>query len=134
MNIFKVSILVYTLFLVGCVHNNEKKLNTEPSIETKETLFSAKGILLHKEKNTGLLLINNKTPKKNDYLLELNTLVDKYSSDLIVIDLSKVNKKKLKPGQRIEIWFEELKESNPPKTTVKKYKTITLFPLIFQLS
>ncbi|WP_368931170.1 DUF3221 domain-containing protein [Bacillus pumilus] len=125
MNIFKVSILVFTLFLVGCVHNNEKKLNTEPSSEKKEILFSAKGILLHKEKNTGLLLINNKTPKKNDYLLELNTLVDKYSSDLIVIDLSKVNKQKLKPGQKIEIWFEELKESNPPKTTVKKYKTIT---------
>lgn len=57
--------------------------------------------------------------------MELNTLVDKYSSDLIVIDLSKVNKQKLKPGQKIEIWFEELKESNPPKTTVKKYKTIT---------
>ncbi|MFI8624536.1 DUF3221 domain-containing protein [Bacillus altitudinis] len=125
MNIFKVSILIFTLFLVGCVHVNEKKINTEPSSEKKETLFSAKGILLHKEKNVGLLLINNKTPKKNDYLLESATLVDKYSSDLIVIDLSKVNKRKLKPGQKIEIWFEELKESNPPKTTVKKYKTIS---------
>ncbi|PCK12215.1 DUF3221 domain-containing protein [Bacillus safensis] len=36
-------------------------------------------------------------------------------------DLTKVDSKKLSQGQTIEVWFDELQESAPPKATVKKY-------------
>ncbi|MGE6628491.1 DUF3221 domain-containing protein [Bacillus pumilus] len=73
---------------------------------------------------TGLLLINNKTPIKRDYSLDTPLLVDKYKHDLIIMDLTKVDTKELSQGQTIEIWFDELQESFPPKATVGKYNII----------
>ncbi|MEK4397835.1 DUF3221 domain-containing protein [Bacillus sp. FSL K6-2860] len=87
------------------------------------TPFSKKGILLSKEE-TGLLLINNKTPLKSDYSLNTHLLIDKYKHELIIMDLSKVDTKELAQGQTVEIWFDELQESFPPKATVEKYKII----------
>ncbi|MFS0654938.1 DUF3221 domain-containing protein [Bacillus sp. 179-C3.3 HS] len=118
------SIVIISFLLVGCVHGHFKKANTAPMQDIKDTTFSVRGILLYKKENVGFLLIHDKVPKKEDDFLEPNRLIDKYQSDLIVMDLSKVNTKKLKPGQKIDIWFDELKESLPPKTTVKKYKLI----------
>ncbi|MGA3854134.1 DUF3221 domain-containing protein [Bacillus pumilus] len=89
----------------------------------QQHLFQKKGILLCKEE-TSLLLINNKTPLKSDDSLNTHLLIDKYKDDLIIIDLTKVDSKELSQGQTIEIWFDELQESFPPKATVEKYKII----------
>ncbi|MDR6746791.1 hypothetical protein J2W90_000912 [Bacillus pumilus] len=56
--------------------------------------------------------------------MNTNLLIDKYKDDLIIIDLTKVDSKELSQGQTIEIWFDELQESFPPKATVEKYKII----------
>ncbi|KIL14029.1 hypothetical protein C2W59_02285 [Bacillus pumilus] len=40
------------------------------------------------------------------------------------MDLTKVDTKELSQGQTIEIWFDELQESFPPKATVEKYNII----------
>ncbi|NOL36560.1 DUF3221 domain-containing protein [Bacillus safensis] len=37
-------------------------------------------------------------------------------------DLTKVDSKELSQGQTIEVWFDELQESFPPKAKVEKYK------------
>ncbi|KPN15004.1 hypothetical protein AKG37_17125 [Bacillus australimaris] len=95
-------------------HNHQNKTTTS---------FSKKGILLRKEE-TNLLLINNKKPLKSDDSLNTQLLIDKYKDDLIIIDLTKVDSKKLSHGQTIEIWFDELQESFPPKAMVEKYHII----------
>ncbi|WP_391509960.1 DUF3221 domain-containing protein [Bacillus safensis] len=95
-------------------HNHQNKTTTS---------FSKKDILLRKEE-TNLLLINNRTPLKSDDSLNTQLLIDKYKDDLIIIDLTKVDSKKLSQGQTIEVWFDELQESSPPKATVKKYHII----------
>ncbi|EDW23595.1 conserved hypothetical protein [Bacillus pumilus ATCC 7061] len=56
--------------------------------------------------------------------MNTHLLIDKYKDDLIIIDLTKVDSKELSQGQTIEIWFDELQESFPPKATVEKYKII----------
>ncbi|MFJ5671579.1 DUF3221 domain-containing protein [Bacillus safensis] len=43
------------------------------------------------------------------------------SNDFLCSDLTKVDSKELSQGQTIEVWFDELQESFPPKATVKKY-------------
>ncbi|MGE6632267.1 DUF3221 domain-containing protein [Bacillus sp. NPDC077027] len=122
----KILVVLFTVLLVGCNHINENKTDTETNKEKKEISFSEKGILLYKDEKFGLLLINNKIPEKSDYFLQSDILVDQYNLDLIVIDLSKVNDKELIQGQKIEIWFDALKESKPPKATVKKYEIISI--------
>lgn len=37
-------------------------------------------------------------------------------------NLTKVDSKELSQGQTIEVWFDELQESFPPKATIEKYK------------
>ncbi|TYS31123.1 DUF3221 domain-containing protein [Bacillus pumilus] len=119
---FRLVILIFLLLLVAC---NFPKGNIKDSYNQNKTTapFSKKGILLCKEE-TSLLLINNKTPLKSDDSLNTHLLIDKYKDDLIIIDLTKVDSKELSQGQTIEIWFDELQESFPPKATVKKYKII----------
>ncbi|MFD4418069.1 DUF3221 domain-containing protein [Bacillus safensis] len=39
-------------------------------------------------------------------------------------DLTKVDSKELSQGQTIEVWFDELQESFPPKAKVEKYKNM----------
>lgn len=54
--------------------------------------------------------------------MKTHLLIEKYKNDLIVMDLTKVDSKELSQGQTIEVWFDELQESFPPKATVEKYK------------
>ncbi|WP_189318251.1 DUF3221 domain-containing protein [Bacillus sp. NMCC4] len=119
---FRLVILIFLILLVAC---NSPKGNIKDSYNKNKTTapFSKKGILLSKEE-TGLLLINNKTPLKSDYSLNTHLLIDKYKHDLIIMDLSKVDTKELSQGQTIEVWFDELQESFPPKVTVEKYNII----------
>lgn len=63
-------------------------------------------------------------PLNSDDSLNTHLLVDKYKDDLIVMDLTKVDSKELSQGQTIEVWFDELQESFPPKATIEKYKII----------
>ncbi|MFS3913600.1 DUF3221 domain-containing protein [Bacillus australimaris] len=116
---------VFLLFLILLVACNSPKDNIKDSYNKNKTTapFSKKGILLRKEE-TNLLLLNNKKPLKSDDSLNTQLLIDKYKDDLIIIDLTKVDSKKLSHGQTIEIWFDELQESFPPKATVEKYHII----------
>ncbi|MGD6830182.1 DUF3221 domain-containing protein [Bacillus pumilus] len=116
-------IMIFLILLGGC-HSTTKGNIKNPHNQNKiATPFSKKGILLYKGE-TGLLLINNKSPKKHDDSLDTPLLVDKYKHDLIMMDLTKVDTTELSKGQTIEIWFDELQESFPPKATVEKYKII----------
>ncbi|MBB6604093.1 DUF3221 domain-containing protein [Bacillus pumilus] len=116
-------IVIFFILLGGC-HSTTKDNIKNPHNQNKiATPFSKKGIVLYKGE-TGLLLINNKTPIKRDYSLDTPLLVDKYKHDLIIMDLTKVDTKELSQGQTIEIWFDELQESFPPKATVEKYNIL----------
>ncbi|MED0867263.1 DUF3221 domain-containing protein [Bacillus safensis] len=117
---FRLVILIFLILLVAC---NSPKDNIKDSYNQNKTTasFSKKGILLRKG-GTNLLLINNKTPLKSDDSLKTHLLIEKYKNDLIVMDLTKVDSKELSQGQTIEVWFDELQESFPPKAKVEKYK------------
>ncbi|GLF82239.1 hypothetical protein COL97_10420 [Bacillus safensis] len=117
---FRLVILIFLILLVAC---NSPKDNIKDSYNQNKTTasFSKKGILLRKGE-TNLLLINNKTPLKSDDSLKTHLLIEKYKNDLIVMDLTKVDSKELSQGQTIEVWFDELQESFPPKAKVEKYK------------
>ena len=116
---FRLVFLIFLILLAAC---NSPKDNIKDSYNKSKTTasFSKKGVLLSKGE-TNLLLINNRTPLKSDDSLNTQLLIDKYKDDLIIIDLTKVDSKKLSQGQAIEVWFDELQESSPPKATVKKY-------------
>ncbi|MFP3839791.1 DUF3221 domain-containing protein [Bacillus safensis] len=116
---FRLVFLIFLILLAAC---NSPKGNIKDSYNKSKTTasFSKKGVLLSKGE-TNLLLINNRTPLKSDDSLNTQLLIDKYKDDLIIIDLTKVDSKKLSQGQTIEVWFDELQESAPPKATVKKY-------------
>ncbi|WP_258182658.1 YobA family protein [Bacillus sp. Nf3] len=116
---FRLVFLIVLILLAAC---NSPKVNIKDSYNKSKTTasFSKKGVLLSKGE-TNLLLINNRTPLKSDDSLKTHLLIEKYKNDLIVMDLTKVDSKKLSQGQTIEVWFDELQESSPPKATVKKY-------------
>lgn len=116
---FRLVALIFLILLVAC---NSPKSNIKDSYNQNKTTapFSKTGILLRKGE-TNLLLINNKTPLKSDDSLKTHLLIEKYKNDLIVMDLTKVDSKELSQGQTIEVWFDELQESFPPKATVEKY-------------
>ncbi|NWF42703.1 hypothetical protein DJ474_14550 [Bacillus sp. 8A6] len=116
---FRLVILIFLILLVAC-HSPKGNINDSDNKNKITAPFSKKGILLRKGE-TNLLLINNKTPLKSDDSLKTHLLIEKYKNNLIVMDLTKVDSKELSQGQTIEVWFDELQESFPPKATVKKY-------------
>ncbi|ARD56386.1 YobA family protein [Bacillus safensis] len=116
---FRLVILIFLILLVAC-HSPKGNIKDSDNKNKITAPFSKKGILLRKGE-TNLLLINNKTPLKSDDSLKTHLLIEKYKNDLIVMDLTKVDSKQLSQGQTIEVWFDELQESFPPKATVKKY-------------
>ncbi|KIL21185.1 DUF3221 domain-containing protein [Bacillus safensis] len=116
---FRLVILFFLILLVAC-HSPKGHIKDSDNKNKITAPFSKKGILLRKGE-TNLLLINNKTPLKSDDSLKTHLLIEKYKNDLIVMDLTKVDSKELSQGQTIEVWFDELQESFPPKATVKKY-------------
>ncbi|MDP4564750.1 DUF3221 domain-containing protein [Bacillus safensis] len=116
---FRLVILFFLILLVAC-HSPKGNIKDSDNKNKITAPFSKKGILLRKGE-TKLLLINNKTPLKSDDSLKTHLLIEKYKNNLIVMDLTKVDSKELSQGQTIEVWFDELQESFPPKATVKKY-------------
>ncbi|MED0802140.1 YobA family protein [Bacillus safensis] len=116
---FRLVILIFLILLVAC-HSPKGNIKNSDNKNKITAPFSKKGILLRKGE-TNLLLINNKTPLKSDDSLKTHLLIEKYKNNLIVMDLTKVDSKELSQGQTIEVWFDELQESFPPKATVKKY-------------
>ncbi|MCY1094573.1 MULTISPECIES: DUF3221 domain-containing protein [Bacillus] len=116
---FRLVILIFLILLVAC-HSPKGHIKNSDNKNKITAPFSKKGILLRKGE-TNLLLINNKTPLKSDDSLKTHLLIEKYKNNLIVMDLTKVDSKELSQGQTIEVWFDELQESFPPKATVKKY-------------
>lgn len=49
-------------------------------------------------------------------------LIRKYKNHVVILGLSQIeNKEDLVEGKKMKVWFNTLKECDPPKATIKKF-------------
>ncbi|MEC1738221.1 DUF3221 domain-containing protein [Bacillus mojavensis] len=82
------------------------------------------GFILIKDEKSAIFLEGKHTPDKEDQLSQ-DRLIKKYKSHVVILGLSQIeNKEDLVTGKKMKVWFNTLKESDPPKTTIKKFKRL----------
>ncbi|MEC3756069.1 DUF3221 domain-containing protein [Bacillus halotolerans] len=112
-----VILMAFSLFLVGCNKNEQN------GGETK--MQSLVGYVALKGDDSAILITSTEAPAKEDYELSEEQLINKYKNQVVIIGLSEIDTKDdLKQGKKIKVWFNILKESNPPRTTIQKYEII----------
>ncbi|MGG1446426.1 DUF3221 domain-containing protein [Bacillus subtilis] len=112
-----VSLIVLIIFLAGC---NENEQNGD---ETK--MQSLVGYVVLKDNNRAILITTTETPVKEDYDLSEGQLMNKFKNNIVIVGLSEIdNTDDLKRGEKIKVWFQTLKESNPPSVTIQKYELL----------
>ncbi|MGV4320121.1 DUF3221 domain-containing protein [Bacillus mojavensis] len=116
----KIAILVlaFFAFISGCNDKEENKIKT-PKMQ------NLVGFILIKDEKSALFLEGKHTPDKEDFQLSQDRLIKKYKSHVVILGLSQIeNKEDLVTGKKMKVWFNTLKESDPPKTIIKKYKRL----------
>lgn len=112
-----VSLIVLIIFLAGC---NKNEQNGD---ETK--MQSLVGYIVLKDNNSAILITATEAPVKEDYDLSEGQLMSKFKNKIVIVGLSEIDKTDdLKRGEKIKVWFQTLKESNPPSATIQKYELL----------
>ncbi|QQD83954.1 DUF3221 domain-containing protein [Bacillus siamensis] len=107
-------LLILLCVTLGCQSQHGKNLADE-----EQTMV---GYVICKDENQAILTPNEKANVKDYENLSAKEIIEKYRSDIVLLGLSQLdNKNDLKKGQKIRIWYKNLNESSPPKTTVSKF-------------
>ncbi|NTU25515.1 DUF3221 domain-containing protein [Bacillus tequilensis] len=110
-----VILVAFILFLVGCDKNEPNGGGTK--------MQNLVGYVVLKEDDSAILITSKEAPSKEDYKLSEEQLINKYKNQVVIIGLSELDTKNdLKQGKKIKVWFNILKESNPPRATIQKYE------------
>ncbi|MCY8513754.1 DUF3221 domain-containing protein [Bacillus atrophaeus] len=112
-----VILMAFILFLVGC--NKNEQNGDEAKMQ------SLVGYVVLKDDDSAILITSTEAPVKEDYKLSEEQLINKFKNQVVIIGLSELdNKDDLKQGKKIKVWFNILKESDPPRTTIQKYEIL----------
>ncbi|MFN2747277.1 MULTISPECIES: DUF3221 domain-containing protein [Bacillus] len=99
----------------GCQANEEM-----PASENGQ---SSVGYIFFKKEDSAIFIESQQKPNDEDYKLTEREIIKKYRNKVILLGLSKLkNKEELKQRQKVKVWFNHLKESNPPQATIDRFE------------
>ncbi|MEC1607326.1 MULTISPECIES: DUF3221 domain-containing protein [Bacillus] len=110
-----ISVLAFFAFISGCNDKEENKIKT-PKMQ------NLVGFILFKDEKSAVFLEGKHAPEKEDFKLSQDRLIRKYRNHVVILELSQIeNKEDLVEGKKMKVWLNTLKESDPPKATIKKF-------------